>query len=91
MNTIVYIDGQNFLYKVAEILIEANLISDKQDLTSIDIKLLLSGLANDNPEIRYYGVKHIHKDNKHGEEILKNPSIFPTIFAVSKTTSPRTI
>ncbi|MBR3257030.1 NYN domain-containing protein [Candidatus Saccharibacteria bacterium] len=69
MSTVVYIDGQNFLYKVAEILQNANLISDKQDLVSIDIKSLLSNLADDSSEIRYYGVKRICHNGKYGKEI----------------------
>ncbi|MBR3595341.1 NYN domain-containing protein [Candidatus Saccharibacteria bacterium] len=72
MSTVVYIDGQNFLYKVAEILLAANLISDKQDLTSIDINLLISTfIKNDGLEIRYYGVKHIYRNDNYGEEILE--------------------
>lgn len=70
MSTVVYIDGQNFLYKVAEILLAANLISDKQDLTSIDINLLISTfIKNDGLEIRYYGVKRICHNGKYGKEI----------------------
>lgn len=72
MSTVVYIDGQNFLYKVAEILLAANLISDKQDLTSIDINLLISTfIKNDGLEIRYYGVKRIYRNDNYGEEILE--------------------
>lgn len=32
----VYVDGQNFLYKVAEVLIEYGKISSKDELTKID-------------------------------------------------------
>ena len=37
MRNIVYIDGQNFLYKVSEILVKHDFINDKQELNAIDI------------------------------------------------------
>ncbi|MBR1875056.1 hypothetical protein IJ798_01615 [Candidatus Saccharibacteria bacterium] len=37
MNSIVYIDGQNFLYKVSDVLKNAGIISDKQEVTAVDI------------------------------------------------------
>ena len=73
MKTIIYIDGQNFLYKVSERLIEANLISDKQDITSLDIRGMLEPLfPNQDLIIKYYGVKRInHPANLNDEMILK--------------------
>ncbi len=66
MKTIVYIDGQNFLYKVAERLFQANLVSDKQDIYSLDIMGLVGPLfPNDKLEVRYYGVKRIY----HGRDL----------------------
>lgn len=61
MKTIIYIDGQNFLYKVAERLVSANLISDKQEIASFDIAGLLKPLFPGEIEIRYYGVKRINR------------------------------
>ncbi len=59
--TIIYIDGQNFLYKVSERLLSANLISDKQDICSLDISGLFKPIFhNVNLEIRYYGVRRIY-------------------------------
>lgn len=58
MKTLVYIDGQNFLYKAAEVLIANGRISDKQDLHSISIRSLLEGvLGHDDLVIKYYGAK----------------------------------
>ncbi len=58
MSTIVYIDGQNFLYKAADILIAANKITDKQELHTISIRKLFTGLLQEEDiKIRYYGTK----------------------------------
>lgn len=58
MNTIVYIDGQNFLYKAADVLIEAGKLKEKQDLHTISIRKLIEELLGDSDlEIRYYGTK----------------------------------
>lgn len=40
MRKIVYIDGQNFLYKVSEILVKHGLVNNKQELNAIDIRSL---------------------------------------------------
>ena len=75
--TIIYIDGQNFLYKVSERLISANLISDKQDIYSFDITGLLKPFFPDeNLEIRYYGVKRIYHSSELSEEDLKKAERF---------------
>lgn len=77
MNTIVYIDGQNFLYKIAERLISANLISSKQDITSIDVPSLLAPLfPNQKLEIRYYGVRRISKGATPSAEIADKAQQF---------------
>lgn len=69
--TIVYIDGQNFLYKVSERLINANLISDKQDIYSLNISNLIQPFfPKEKLEIRYYGVKKIY----HGKNVTKEIS-----------------
>jgi len=75
MRNIVYIDGQNFLYKVAEILTENGIIRDKQELTSIDIRFLFEKIfPGEELEIRFYGVTKIKRRYDLGEEIL-NKSI----------------
>lgn len=69
MKTVVYIDGQNFLYKAAEVLIKAKLISDKQDLYKLDIRGLISNIIeSEDLEIKYYGAK-VSVINHRGEEI----------------------
>lgn len=58
MKTIVYIDGQNFLYKAAEVLIEAGKIKEKQDLHTLNFRPLLENLLEEtDTEIRFYGTK----------------------------------
>jgi len=77
MNKIVYIDGQNFLYKVADILIEKGLLKNKQDITAIDIPwLLLQVLDDDKCEFRFYGVRRIHRQKKLGENIYRKSVVF---------------
>ena len=41
----VYVDGQNFLYKAAEVLIEHGKISSKDELTKIDIRSLVENIC----------------------------------------------
>ena len=75
MRNIVYIDGQNFLYKAANILIEKGIIEDKQELTSIDIRSLFEGIfPGEDLQIRFYGVTKIKRRYDLGEEVL-NKSI----------------
>ena len=58
VRTIVYIDGQNFMYKAADILIASGVISNKQELTKIDIRSLIENICGkDDIEIKYYGAK----------------------------------
>lgn len=75
MSTIAYIDGQNFLYGASTRLIESGVISDKQDLSTIDIPFLLN-TALKNPqhkigEIKYYGVSRIKRQEDYGETMLE--------------------
>lgn len=66
----IYIDGQNFLYKASDILIEAGLISNKDELRKIDIRWIMQNifmLAED-AEILFFGAK-IKNNNNYGEEI----------------------
>lgn len=70
MKSIVYIDGQNFLYKASEVLIKNNVISDKQELTALNIRGIFEQLfPNDELEIRYYGVTKIRRRPDYGQEI----------------------
>ncbi|MBQ6570828.1 hypothetical protein IJI02_00570 [Candidatus Saccharibacteria bacterium] len=71
MKNIVYIDGQNFLYKTSEILAKHGLIADKQDLNAIDIRPMLEKLfPNEELEIRFFGVAKIKRRPDFGQEIL---------------------
>ncbi|HEY1645753.1 MAG TPA: NYN domain-containing protein [Candidatus Saccharimonadales bacterium] len=58
MKTVVYIDGQNFLYKAADVLITTGKIKEKQDLHTISLRKLVEELLGETDiEIRYYGTK----------------------------------
>ena len=75
MRNIVYIDGQNFLYKASEILVKYGLIMDKQDLNAINIRPMFEKLFPDEElEIRFFGVAKIRRRPGLGQEIL-NKSI----------------
>ena len=53
----VYVDGQNFIYKAAEVLIEHGRIHTKDDLTKIDIRSVIENIVEKEVEIVYYGAK----------------------------------
>ena len=59
MKTVVYVDGQNFLYKASDVLIKNGLISNKQELYDLDIRGLISDIikTDDALTIKYYGAK----------------------------------
>jgi uncharacterized LabA/DUF88 family protein len=58
MKTVVYIDGQNFLYKAADVLIKAKKITEKQDLHTFSFRTLIEGLLGEKDiEIRFYGTR----------------------------------
>jgi uncharacterized LabA/DUF88 family protein len=58
MKTVVYIDGQNFLYKAAEVLITSGKIEAKQDLHTFSFRTLIENLLSEKDiEIRFYGTK----------------------------------
>lgn len=69
MKTVVYIDGQNFLYKAAEVLIVSGKIREKHELVKIDITGIVKGIVTDeNVMIRFYSAKvKLRKDK--GDEI----------------------
>lgn len=64
MKTIVYIDGQNFLYKASEVLISEGYIKDKQELFKLDIAGIINNIIkSDDLRIRFYGARvRIRKD-----------------------------
>lgn len=71
MKNIVYIDGQNFLYKTSEILVKHGLILDKQDLHAINIRPMLEKLfPGEELKIRFFGVAKIKRRPDLGQEIL---------------------
>ncbi|MFZ1522453.1 MAG: NYN domain-containing protein [Candidatus Saccharimonadales bacterium] len=55
---IVYVDGQNFLFRIAETLVKARLIEDKNQLVRFNIRDLFEEILEDtHVEIRFYGTK----------------------------------
>lgn len=59
----VYIDGQNFLYKAAAVLMKHGSISSKDELTKIDMRSLFEDIAGNGVEIVFYGAKvRVRKD-----------------------------
>ena len=74
MKTVAYIDGQNFLYKAANVLIDSGKLKSKQDLHTISIRKIIEELINESDiEIRYYGTKL--KKYKNTPEIEKKSTI----------------
>lgn len=70
IKTVAYIDGQNFLYKVAERVIASGLATDKQEVNAVDIPYLLTRIFPNNPmSMRYYGVTRIRQYKEYGEDI----------------------
>jgi uncharacterized LabA/DUF88 family protein len=55
---LVIIDGENFLYKVAEILKDSKIIQDKNEIINLNIREIFENLlVNKNLEIIYFGAK----------------------------------
>lgn len=58
VDPIVYIDGQNFMFKIARVLIAEKIIKSKGDLERIDVKHLIGRVIDEKRlVIRYYGAK----------------------------------
>lgn len=58
MKVVVYIDGQNFLYKASDVLINAGKIQEKQELHTFSFRTLVESLLDEqDTEIRFYGTK----------------------------------
>ena len=66
---IVYIDGENFSFRVAELLIANEKIKDKSELITLDIRgLFEKSLSRNDLVIRYYGTRvKIIKDSEYLE------------------------
>lgn len=64
MKTVVYIDGQNFLYKAADVLMAAGYIANKQELFKLDIRAIIERILGINDTtIRFYGARvRVRKD-----------------------------
>lgn len=75
MDTIVYIDGQNFLYKIADILIDAGRVSHKDEVTKLQIRQIIEKIAGSNVEIIYYGAK-VRVRSDYGEEVHQKTKKF---------------
>ena len=74
---IVYIDGQNSLYKAADFLIRINAITNKQELVKLDFRYLLESLfPQDKLIIKYFGVNTIKRQEEYGDKILNKSIIF---------------
>lgn len=56
----IYIDGENFLYQIVDVLVHAKLISERAELAKFDIISLFMAATKDNIKpinVRYYGTK----------------------------------
>ena len=70
IKTIAYIDGQSFLYKIAERVVNSGLVASKQEVSAVDIPYLLNQIfPNEQLEIRYYGVAKIRRRDNYGAEV----------------------
>lgn len=69
------IDGQNFMYKAADILMEAGKIRDKNELTKIDIRGVIENIFESEVDITFYGAKvKVRKDK--GDDIHRKTARF---------------
>lgn len=78
MNTRVYIDGQNFLYKASEVLIDAGKIANKNELTKIDIRGIMEGIFGAGVGIVYFGAK-VRVRKELGEDIECKTKVFSDV------------
>lgn len=78
MGTKVYIDGQNFMYKAADILIAEGKIKSKDELTKIDIRGVVEHIFEPGVAITYYSAKvKVRKDR--GEDIREKTMRFSDV------------
>ena len=55
---VVYVDGENFSFRAAEVLIANKIISKKDEIDSFDLRhLFQQSFSRDDLEIRYYGTR----------------------------------
>ncbi len=87
----VYIDGQNFLYKAAEILIDSGHITDKSDLTKLDIRSILTTIFGSDIDIRFYGAKVKVRNDKGDDILLKSRRFSDTSRRVRNTLAAQDI
>lgn len=67
MNTVLFIDGENFLHKVKEVLLERKVDVGKIDLSKFDFNLLLNKSLEEykiHRKIFYAAKLHFHKETK---------------------------
>ena len=71
ISTIIYIDGQNFLYGISESLKSSGIITDKQDVHSLDFNYIFQLIAKEQRSFvaKYYGVAKIKRQTAFGKEI----------------------
>lgn len=74
----VYIDGQNFMYKAADVLISAGRIASKDELTKIDIRGLIENITGEGVAITYYGAK-VRVRNDLGDDIREKTTRFSDV------------
>lgn len=71
--TIIYIDGENFLHRVEEVLKDTKTIVKKEDITQLNVLELFKQILPEykSPEIRYYGTR-VRIGDADDKEILKH-------------------
>jgi uncharacterized LabA/DUF88 family protein len=73
--TVVFIDGENFMYKVEDALTKSGHKKDKINFSAIDLSSLVKNILRPQTvdEIIYYGAKlHLYKDSREkSEELIK--------------------
>ena len=79
MRHCIYIDGENFIYKISDVLRKYNKIQHRSELCNINFNfrqmfLSILGIQEDNNVyIKYYGTRtKLNKDTKKLKEITKN-------------------
>lgn len=76
-SAIVFIDGENLIYQLIDILVRNKLIKQRADLQKIDIISLFAKAVKDNIkpiQVRYYGTK-LHEVDDLGEEVHEQSKV----------------
>lgn len=73
---IIYIDGENFLHRVEDVLKRTKNITEKTEITKLDIRQLMTQVFSEfsKPEIRYYGTK-VRLAGIEDEAVLKRAEV----------------